>query len=133
MPTDTHSHPSSPEPDPKSPRSWSAEEKYRIVLEAAAVSDADLGEFLRKKGLHAAQLEEWRALVAQGAKAALTQDRKPRTKQSKAEARRVRELERELARKDKALAEMAALVALKKKLEMLWGDGDESTPRKNEP
>ncbi len=46
----------------------------------------------------------------------------------KVDARRVRALERELARKDKALAELAALVALKKKLELLWGDEDESTP-----
>lgn len=55
----------------KSPSSWSAEERYRIVIEAAGVSDADLGEFLRKRGLYAAQLEEWRRLAAEGAQAAL--------------------------------------------------------------
>ena len=40
---------------------------------------------------------------------------------------------RSLLRKDKALAELAALVALKKKLELLWGDEDESTPRRSGP
>jgi len=40
--------------DPKSPKSWSAEEKYRAVLEASTIADADIGEFLRKRGLHAA-------------------------------------------------------------------------------
>jgi transposase-like protein len=117
---------------PRSPKSWSAEEKYRVVLEAATVADADLGEFLRKKGLHAAQLEEWRSVAAEGAKAALTHSRKRGHEQPKIDPRRVRELERELLRKDKALAELAALVALKKKLELLWGDEGESTPRRNE-
>lgn len=116
-----------------SPKSWSAEQKYRVVLEAATVADADLGEFLRRKGLHAAQLEEWRRVAAEGAKAALTHGRKQGREQPKADPRRVRELERELRRKEKALAELAALVTLKKKLELLWGDEGESTPRRNEP
>ena len=117
---------------PRSPKSWSAEAKYRVVLEASTIADADLGEFLRTRGLHAAQLEEWRRVAAEGAKAALIPGKKPRHGQSKSDARRIRELERELLRKDKALAELAALVALKKKLELLWGDEDESTPRRNE-
>ncbi len=52
---------------PKSPKAWSAEEKYRVVVEAALVADADLGEYLRKQGLHGAQLEEWRRVAAEGA------------------------------------------------------------------
>jgi transposase-like protein len=119
--------------DPRPPKSWSAEEKYRVVLEAGTVADADLGEFLRKQGLHAAQLEEWRRVAAEGAKSALTYGKKRGREQPKADLRRLRELERELLRKDRALAELAALVALKKKLELLWGDEDESTPRKNGP
>lgn len=47
-------------------------------------------------------------------------------------ANRVRELERELDRKNKALAELAALVALKKKREVLWGYEDEPTQRRTE-
>lgn len=113
---------------PTSPKSWSADEKYRAVLDASQVADADLGEFLRKRGLHAAQLEQWRRAAAEGATAALRPARKQGREQPKVDARRVRALERELARKDKALAELAALVALKKKLELLWGDEDESTP-----
>lgn len=118
---------------PRSPKSWSAEEKYRVVLEAATVADADLGEFLRRRGLHAAQLEEWRRVAADGAKAALTPGRKRNREQPRTDPRRVRELERELQRKDRALAELVALVALKKKLELLWGGEDESTPKKNGP
>jgi len=119
--------------EPRSPKSWSAEEKYRVVLEAATIADVDLGEFLRRKGLHAAQLEEWRRVAAEGAKAALTHGRKHGREQAKSDPRRVRELERELRRKEKALAELAALVTLKKKLELIWGDEGESTPRRNGP
>lgn len=130
----THEQRDSADPSrPKSPRSWSAEEKYRAVVEAAAVADADLGEFLRKRGLHAAQLEEWRRIATDAAQAALRPGGKQTRGQSKGDARRVRDLERELHRKDKALAEMAALIALKKKLELLWGDEDEHTTRRNEP
>ena len=118
--------------EPKSPKSWSAEDKYRVVLEASTVADADLGEFLRKRGIHAAQLEEWRRVAAEASKAALSPTKNPNHGQSKADSKRIRELERELCRKDKALAELAALVALKKKLEIFWGDEDESTPGKND-
>jgi cell fate (sporulation/competence/biofilm development) regulator YlbF (YheA/YmcA/DUF963 family) len=47
------------------------------------------------------------------------------------ESKKVRELERELYRKDKALAEVTALLALKKKVQELWGDEDGSTTERN--
>jgi len=106
------------------PEDWSAEEKLRAVIEAASLSDAELGGFLRKKGLHEAQLTEWReaAVAALGS---------PTVKGTKAEAKRIRQLERELQRKDKALAETAALLVLQKKVRAIWGDGDDDTdPRR---
>jgi transposase len=116
----------------RTPKSWSAEEKYEVVIQAAGIAEAELGEFLRKKGLHAAQLEDWRRVVAEAAKAALTSGGKARRSESKADRKRIHELERELLRKDKALAELAALVTLKKKLAALWGDEDENTPTRKE-
>jgi hypothetical protein len=116
---------------PRSPKSFTAEEKFKLVLEAASIPDADLGEFLRKNGLHAAHLEEWRRIAEAGAKAALAPGRKFSRPSEKSDKKRLRELERELLRKDRALAEMAALVALKKKLEILWGDEDGSTPTRS--
>lgn len=121
------------EPVPhRSPRSWTAEEKYRAVIDAASVPDRDFGEFLRRKGLHAAQLEEWRKLAADAAQAALGGVQKPaRASTSTKDAKRIRELERDLRKKEKALAEVTAILALKKKLELLWGDGDEGTSTRN--
>ena len=113
------------EREAKSPRHWTAEEKLRVVTEAARLSDTELGAFLRKEGLHDAQLDDWRALATQ----ALTGPKK-RAKKSP-EARRVKELEKELLRKDRALAEVAALLALKKKAQAIWGGEDDDTPTRN--
>jgi hypothetical protein len=89
-------------------------EKVRVVAAAAQLKDEELGEFLRREGLHSAQLEEWREgiVTALGGPA-------PRTRNP--DAKRVRELEREVARKDKALAEVTALLVLEKKLQALFG------------
>jgi len=114
--------------DSRSSREWSPAEKLRVVAGASQLKDDDLGAFLRREGLHLAQLEEWRAdiLSALGSPP-------PRTKTP--EARRVRELERELARKDRALAEVTALLVLEKKVQALFGtsveEGD-SMDGKNE-
>ena len=115
-----------PEDAGKSPRQWSAEEKLQVVLEAAGLSDNELGEFLRRKGLHTVELEEWHRLATEAAQVALSGPKKGRSKKSP-EARRIKELEKELLRKDRALAEVAALLTLKKKAQAIWGDEDDDT------
>jgi transposase-like protein len=114
--------------DSKRPQDWTPEEKLRVVSEAMGLEGNDLGEFLRKKGLHRAQLDTWRTAAEQ----ALSSAKSPRKSKPSSEDKRIRELERDLRHKEKALAEMAALLVLKKKLEALWGDEDESTAAKNE-
>jgi transposase-like protein len=104
------------------PQRWSVEEKLRVVVEAAGLSDEELGTFLRREGLHEAQLKEWRE-AAMGA----LMNQKRKSGERTPEARRIRELERELLRKEKALAEVAALLTLKKKAEEIWGAGDDDT------
>ena len=112
------------------PDNLPAAEKLRLVKEAAELPEEELGAFLRRNGLHEAQLEEWRHKVEEAALGALEKSKKGR-RQASPEAKRIRELERELNRKDKALAEVTALLALKKKLEALLGDGDDDTPSRN--
>lgn len=116
----------------KRPQDLPPEEKVALVLEAAAVPEADLGAFLRRKGVHEAQLAEWRQQVTQSAVAALRGPSKRDRKAASVEARRVRDLERELARKEKALAEAAALLVLKKKAQSIWGDEDDDTTPEND-
>ena len=56
---------------PQGPRKWSGVEKLQVVLEAASIPDAELGEFLRKKGIHEADLKAWREVVRKSAADAL--------------------------------------------------------------
>jgi len=108
----------------------SAEEKLRIVIAAAALEPSELGAFLRREGVHEAELEQWRVAVMDAAKSALDgAAAKPASRG--ADAKRIKELERELRRKDKALAETAALLVLQKKVHEIWGDGDDDTGEGN--
>jgi hypothetical protein len=111
-------------------RHRTAREKLRIVLEASRLGEAELGAFLRREGVLGAELDAWRAAAMSAAEAALSPaQRSPRDRSP--DARRVRELERELGRKDKALAEVTALLALKKKLAAILGDEDDDTGPRN--
>ncbi len=69
---------------------WTAEEKLDAVLESASLSEQELGEYLRRKGLHEAQLEQWRRQVADAAMEALSS--KSSRKKASVEAKRVRTL-----------------------------------------
>jgi len=100
----------------RSPRQWTNEDKYEALLEAAKLTGEDLGKWLREKGLRSEHIEIWR----QEMKKNLNQQKK--NTELKEAKKRIKELERELNRKDKALAEMSALVVLKKKVGILWGD-----------
>lgn len=115
------------EPDEKAarrPQDFSPEEKLEAVLKSQGLTETELGTFLRSRGLHKATLDEWRESVFRGARAELAGN----TGASKSrEQKRIRELERELGRKDKALAEASALLVLKKKAAAIWGDGDDDT------
>jgi transposase len=105
---------------------WTSAQKLMLVLQASSIPATELGEFLRRKGLHEAQLRAWREQALAG----LDEERERR---AGGDGRRIRELERELQRKDRALAEAAALLLLKKKVLEIWGDGDDDTEKKNEP
>ena len=56
---------------------------------------------------------------------------KKKARRNTVDAKRIRALEKELNRKDKALAETAALLVLKKKVQEIWGDEDDLTARSN--
>jgi transposase-like protein len=110
------------------PQDWSAEEKLRAAVEAAALDGAALGEYLRRRGIHAEHVEQWRAAAVAALEAAGRGGGA-----GGAERKRIKELERELRKKDAALAETAALLVLRKKPMLSGGDGDDDTDRRNEP
>ena len=118
----------------KGKKTWTGAEKFRVLTAAAGLSEHDLGALLRREGLHETQLAEWR----QAAEAALGETTRGRAPKPSSEAiqtaARIKELEREVRRKDKALAETAALLVLKKKVQEIWGnsseDEDDATGRR---
>ena len=102
----------------KSPRSLSASEKYQLLMESKVVPKEELGEFLRKRGLHSQHLTLWDQEFTEMVK----DNGKKEKKKVQDLKKKVRQLEKELNVKDKALAETAALLVLKKKLNLLMGD-----------
>ena len=89
---------------------------------------------LRREGLHSTQLEEWRHAMLESLSDANSPAKRNSAdrRRAKKEAERIRALERDLDRKNKALAEVTALLALQKKVQEIWGDGDDSTRPPNE-
>jgi transposase-like protein len=105
------------------PEGWSSRDKFAAVLETAALNEADLSEYCRKRGVFPEQIAAWRTACEQ----ANDWDRASTARlgqATKEEKKRIKGLERDLARKDRALAETAALLVLRKKASAIWGDED---------
>jgi transposase-like protein len=103
----------------RTPRQWTAQERYDATLHAASLTEETYGEWLRTQGLRSDDIDTWKRELR-----AMTSSSK-----DKEELRELRkknkELERELNRKDKALAEVSALLVLKKKVDLLWGGSED--------
>lgn len=107
----------------KTPSKFTPEEKLQLIIESASLSDNQLGDYLRKKGLHSAQLEEWKEEAFSGMK---TSSERPKKDLEIVELKhKEKRLEKELHRKDRALAEMSARIILLKKSRLIWGDAEE--------
>ena len=110
--------------DPSNPENWSGSDKFAVLIETASLNQHELSEYCRRKGLYPEQIERWRS-------AAMAGNDKPgrlgidERKAFQEEKKRTRELERELRRKEKALAEAAALLVLKKKAQAIWGNNED--------
>ena len=96
-------------------------QKARVLADACQLDGEALTTFLEREGVKRAEYEQWRLALDEGGAA------------STSTSKRIRQLERELARKEKALAEAAALLILKKKVDTLFGeDEDGDTTGQNE-
>ena len=112
-----------PGPKPNNTDQWSAEAKLATVIETASMTEAQLIEYCRAKGLFAEQVRSWKEASLAGFQSSDAQD-KILKQQSKADKVQIKKLEKELRRKEKALAETAALLVLRKKLDALWENND---------
>jgi transposase-like protein len=99
---------------------WSGSVKFRVVLETAPLSEGELAEYCRAKAILPEQVQQWReaceqANAPESKLSGLAVVVHPEAKQ------KIRQLERELRRKNEALAEAAALFVLRKKADAIWG------------
>ena len=103
---------------------WSSQDKFLIVIETFAMNEIELAEYCRKKGLYREQIEAWKSVCLQANGQAFDQA-KQLNGALKEEQKRAKQLEKELQKKEKALAEAAALLLLRKKAQAIWGDDEE--------
>jgi transposase-like protein len=106
------------------PEGWSARDKFAAVIETASFNEAELAEYCRQKGIFPEQLSKWRSACESANDWDREQNRRLNA-EKKADRKRIGQLERELRRKEKALAETAALLVLQKKAQAIWGDPED--------
>ena len=104
---------------PARERAWTARARFEAVLATAAMDEASKSAWCREQGVYPQELEQWRSAATQ-ALADPEDASRENQREKKADRRRIKELERDLRRKEKALAEAAALLVLSKKLEAIF-------------
>jgi transposase-like protein len=102
----------------------SSADKLLAVVETYSMNEEELSEYCRRKGLYKEEVMSWRdsCLNANEVSSASAKDLAAALR---GEKKKVRDLERELKRKDKALAEAAALLVLRKKVQAIWGESED--------
>jgi len=110
------------------PQGWTSRDKLAAVIETAPMNAADPGEYCRRRGVYPEQLRVWREACERANDWANDWERAATTRitrETRDDKKRIKDLERDLARKEKALAEAAALIILGKKAEAIWGRAGE--------
>ena len=103
---------------------WSAQTKLAIVAETYSMTESELSQYCREKGLFPEQIQSWRSECMQGFKSSKEQEAEAK-KQAKADKLEIKDLKKDLRLKEKALAETAALLVLRKNLRAFYGEEDE--------
>lgn len=101
---------------------WTAAARLEAVIVTAALDETGKSAWCREHGVYPDELLKWRA----SATSALAEPEEVRAspQATRQDRRRIKELERELLRKDRALAETAALLVLSKKVAVIFNKGE---------
>ena len=108
----------------KNAKEWSSKDKFGVVLETAQLNEAELAEYCRRRGLFVEQIAAWRE-ACQEANAHAADRHRQQQEQSKSDRNEIKQLKKDLQRKEKALAEAAALIILRKKAQAIWGESED--------
>jgi len=104
-----------------SKQKYSKEMQLQIIIETSSLNNHELSEYCRRKGIYAEEIEAWKKAFITGETAEESKVKKE-LKDSQAELKLTK---KELERKEKALAEAAALLVLKKKMQAIWSSDEE--------
>ena len=108
----------------KRPQDWSPEERLNALIETGQMDPQTLAAWCRQKGLYSHHLDQWRkALLTNNPDGSNANATRAYSRQLQSENKA---LKKELRRKDKALAETSALLVLKKKAHLIWGDDEDN-------
>lgn len=107
---------------PVNPEGWDAKAKLAALIQTSPMNEVERSAYCREHGLYAEQLDAWRAEF----ESLLAGDSVASKGQLAAERKKIRQLEKELHRKEKALAEAAALLTLSKKARAIWGTDEDN-------
>jgi len=108
---------------PTRERVWSAAARLNAVITTAAMDEVSRNAWCRENGVYPQELDAWRDSATQAL--AEPDEKAASPRETAANRKRIRELERDLRRKEKALAETAALLVLSKKLEAIFQKGED--------
>lgn len=100
------------------PKDKTAEAKFQAVSDTLQMTEEERGAYCRKHGFYTHHLEEWKKQIFTGLETTCSKEQK---KENNKVVDEIKKLNRDLHRKDKALAEVSALLILKKKADLLWG------------
>lgn len=108
----------------KSGACLSAEARFSVIVETATMSETEISQYCREKGFYPEQIKAWKNefITGMSGKSTSSQEEKAEIKKYK---KLISQLEKDLNRKDKALAEAAALLILRKKLQAFYEEGNE--------
>ena len=102
----------------------SSSDKFRIVVETLTMSEAELSAYSREHGLYVGQIRDWRE-TCQSANDTFKSRSDQLRQELKATQKELSDVRKDLRKKEKALAETAALLVLRKKADAIWGESGE--------
>lgn len=101
---------------------YSKEMQFQIIIETSLLNNNDLSEYCRRKGIYAEEIEAWKKAFVSGE----TDEQSKMKQELKEKDAELKSTKKELDRKEKALAEAAALLVLRKKMRAIWDSDEEN-------
>jgi len=107
----------------KRPQDLTLQDRFDLVLKCASLNDTQVSRICREQGLYPHHIKQWELDFVSSKYKGGASSKLSEVKEMK---KTIKKLERELKRKDKALAEAAALLVLQKKVQDIWGENEDN-------